>query len=87
MGWLTAGQLLAGVVEAALVAVALGVAFALLARLLALAPPSLDRARSRAADAHTSTPTQSQRDCAKEQSAPAQSHDIRRDRDEGEGHG
>lgn len=43
MGWLMAGQLLAGVAEAALVALALGVAFALLARLLALAPP---RARS-----------------------------------------
>jgi hypothetical protein len=43
VGWLMAGQLLAGVAEAALVAVALGVVFALLARLLALAPP---RARS-----------------------------------------
>ena len=85
VGWLMAGKLLAGVAEAALVAVALGVAFALLARLLALTPPSLDRTRSRAADAHTSAPTQSQRDCAKEQSTLAQSHDIRRDRDDGVG--
>jgi hypothetical protein len=44
-GWLEIGKLLAGVVAAALVAVALGVAFALLARLLALGPPSLDRAQ------------------------------------------
>jgi hypothetical protein len=44
-GWLEIGKLLAGVVAAALVAVALGVAFALLARLLALGPPSLGRAQ------------------------------------------
>jgi hypothetical protein len=45
-GWLEIGKLLAGVVAAALVAVALGAAFALLARLLASGPPSLDRAQS-----------------------------------------
>lgn len=49
LGWLGIGKLLAGVALAALVAVALGVAFALLARLLAVAPPSLDRARERSA--------------------------------------
>jgi hypothetical protein len=83
-GWLGVGKLLAGVALAALVAVALGAGFALFARLLALAPPSLDRALSRAADADTSTPTQSQRDCAKEQSEREQSHDVRGDRDGGE---
>ena len=68
-GWLEAGELLAGVVAAALIAVAFGAAFAFLARLLAQAPPSLDRARSRAADAHASTATST--------------HDVRRDRDGG----
>jgi hypothetical protein len=61
-GWLEAGKLLAGVATAALVAVALGAAFALLARLLASGPPSLDRARSSAADVSTSPPTQSEKD-------------------------
>jgi hypothetical protein len=65
-GWLEVGKVLAGVAEAALVAVALGVAFALLARLLAVGPPSLDRARSSAADVRTSPPTQSERYCAKD---------------------
>ena len=52
VGWLMAGQLLAGVAEAALVAVALGAAFALLARLLPSAPPpSVDQAWPRTADA------------------------------------
>jgi hypothetical protein len=84
MGWLMAGQLLAGVAGAGLIAVALGVAFAFLARLLSLAPPSLDRARPyRAADAHTSTPTKAQQDCTKEP-ACKQRHDVRRDSDEGE---
>jgi hypothetical protein len=46
LGWLGIGKLLAGVILAALVAVALGAGFLLLARLLALGPPSLDRARS-----------------------------------------
>jgi hypothetical protein len=65
-GWLEIGKLLAGVAAAALVAVALGAAFALLARLLALGPPSVDRARSSATDVRTSPPTQSERDCAKD---------------------
>jgi hypothetical protein len=80
-GWLEAGKLLAGVAEAALVAVALGAAFALLARLLASAPPSLDGSRSSAVDARTSAPTQSQRECAKEKSMREQSHDVGRDPD------
>jgi hypothetical protein len=46
LGWLGIGKLLAGVILAALVAVALGAGFLLLARLLVLGPPSLDRARS-----------------------------------------
>lgn len=66
LGWLEVGKLLAGVAAAALIAVALAVAFALAARLLTLGPPSLDGARSRAADAYTPTPVQSQQDCAKE---------------------
>lgn len=66
LGWLGIGKLLAGVVLAALIAVALGAGFALAARLLRLGPPSLDGARSRAADASTPTPVQSQQDCAKE---------------------
>jgi hypothetical protein len=82
-GWLEIGKLLAGVVAAALIAVALGAAFALLARLLALGPPSLDQAQSRAADAQTSIPTQPQRDCAKEQSVRLQSHDVQSDLDGG----
>ena len=45
-GWLEVGKLLAGVAAAALVAVAIGAAFALLARVLASAPPSLDRTKS-----------------------------------------
>jgi hypothetical protein len=45
-GWLGIGKLLAGVATAAVIAVALGVGFALFARLLALGPPSLDRAQS-----------------------------------------
>lgn len=65
-GWLVVGSLLAGVTEAALVAVALGVAFTLLAHLLASGPPSLDRSRSRAADATSSASVQSQRDCTEE---------------------
>jgi hypothetical protein len=68
LGWLGIGKLLAGVALAALVAVALGAGFALFARVLAVGPPSLDRAQSRAA----------------EQSARGQSHDVRRDRDGGE---
>lgn len=45
-GWLEAGKLLAGVATAAVIALALGVGFALFARLLASGPPSLDQARS-----------------------------------------
>jgi hypothetical protein len=70
-GWLEVGKLLAGVAEAGLVAVALGAAFALLARVLAVGPPSLDRARSGAAD-------------VQEQSARAQSEDVPRGRGGGE---
>jgi hypothetical protein len=44
--WIEVGKLLAGVAAAGLVAVALGAAFALLARVLASGPPSLDRAQS-----------------------------------------
>ena len=63
-GWLVVGKLLAGVVEAAVIAVALGVAFTLLGRLLTVGPPSLDRSRSTIADGRTSPPSQSERDCA-----------------------
>jgi|HubBroStandDraft_2_1064218.scaffolds.fasta_scaffold10323_5 hypothetical protein len=45
-GWLEVGKLLAGVAAAALVSVAIGAAFALLARVLASAPPTLDRTKS-----------------------------------------
>lgn len=85
VGWLMTGEPLAGLAEAALIAVALGVAFALLARLLSLAPPSSDRARShRAVNAHTSTCAKAQQDCAKEQSGGNESHDVRSDHDEEE---
>jgi uncharacterized membrane protein len=71
VGWLETGRLLAGVATAAVSVVALGAGFALYARVLALGPPSLDRARSGAAD-------------VQEQSARAQSDDVPRGRDEGE---
>jgi hypothetical protein len=45
-GWLEAGKLLAGVATAGVTLVALGAGFALFARVLASAPPSLDRAQS-----------------------------------------
>jgi|HubBroStandDraft_6_1064221.scaffolds.fasta_scaffold361673_2 uncharacterized membrane protein len=46
VGWLETGKLLAGVATAAVIVVALGVGFALYARVLASAPPSLSRAQS-----------------------------------------
>ena len=68
VGRLMADQLLAGVAEAALVAVALGAAFALLARLFPLAPPpSVDQAWSRTADA--------------DKSSRARTQDVRKDPD------
>jgi hypothetical protein len=80
-GWLEAGNLLAGVVEAALVAVALGVAFALFARLFPPAPRSVDGLRPRGVEACTATPRDSPGDCAKERSTRAESHDGGRDDD------
>jgi gas vesicle protein len=74
------GHLLAGAAEAALIAVAIGAAFALLACILGLAPSSADQARS-CADAHKSTTTQSQKNREKEASFRAESHDVRNDPD------
>lgn len=45
LGWLEVGKLVAGLAAAAVVVVALGAAFVLLACVLALGPPSIDRAR------------------------------------------
>lgn len=56
-GWVMTGRLLGGVVEAAVIGVALGVAFALLARLLAMAPPSADHKRSSASEPQTARAT------------------------------
>jgi len=83
-GWLETGKVLAGVVVVGLVAIALGAAFALLARLLALGPPSLDRAQVHAADHHSSTPTQRPADSATEPSPRGQSHRVPREGDGGE---
>jgi hypothetical protein len=46
MGWLEVGKLLAGLTAAVVIAVALGAGFALFARVLASAPPSLGRVQS-----------------------------------------
>ena len=46
VGWLEAGKLLAGVATAGVTMVALGAGFTLFARVIASAPPSLDRARA-----------------------------------------
>lgn len=75
-----AGKLLAGVAEAAVIAVALGVASALLVRLLALAPPS--RPRSHTMDAQISTAMQSTDD-AKDGSSRARDDDVCKDPDAG----
>ncbi len=69
VGWLMVGRLLAGVVLAALVVVALGGAFAFLAFLIALVPPS--SARSRATGASTSMTKLPGSESAKEKSADA----------------
>lgn len=76
VGWMMTGQLLGGVAEAALVAVALGVAFALLARLLALAPPLMGQARSRVVDTHKPTDTRSQQDHARELPSCEENDDV-----------
>lgn len=56
-GWVMTGRLLGGVVEAAVIGVALGVAFALLARLLTMVPPTVDHKRSSATERQTSSAT------------------------------
>lgn len=56
-GWVMTGRLLGGAVEAAVIGFALGVAFALLARLLEMVPPSVDHRRSSDTQPQTSEPT------------------------------
>lgn len=58
-GWVMTGRLLGGVAEAAVAGVALGVAFALLARLLEMVPPPVDRKRLSVTPPRTSRATHS----------------------------